>query len=120
MDKLFVIIFTDDSIFSGGNYQQTKWKEIPDKKIRSIFYRMPDGDHLILSGYEKYYHMIEVAQDIMGEKKGEVRLEFSYIMGKKDGYIRIYKINLQNNNVEVKELKEDDDYINKLNPKFWK
>jgi len=120
MDNLFVIVFKDDSIFEGGNYQQTKWKEIPDKQIRSIFYRIPNGDHLILSGYDKYYHMIEVCEDLNGERKGEVRLDFSYIMGKKDGYVRIYKINLQNNNIEIKELEENDDFIKKLNSKFWK
>lgn len=60
INPLFSVVFEDGSYFVGGeNYHQTKWREIPNKNIKRIFYRLPDGIHLELHGYEKYFHMIE-------------------------------------------------------------
>jgi hypothetical protein len=82
MNSLYQIVFFDNSVYKGGDLKSPKWLEIPDKKIRSIFYQLPFGDNLVLSGYDKYYHYIECTTDISGDKKGEVQLEFAYLIGK--------------------------------------
>jgi hypothetical protein len=123
-NTLYLIVFEDESKFSGGNYMETKWKEIPSKKIKRIFYRLPGGDCLTLSGYDKYYHMIEATQDLLGKNRGKVRLRYAYIMGKIENKVVRYKISLepQNNKSEIeKELFYDTDKeITKLNVIGWK
>jgi hypothetical protein len=118
--NLYTIVFDDSSIYKGGDLRQPKWLEIPDKKIRSIFYQLPLGDNLVLSGYDKYYHYVEVTSDITGEKKGEVQLEFAYSIGKNRKECKLYKINLRTGQVEIKILEEKDKEISQLNPIGWK
>lgn len=123
---LFHVLFEDKTIpvFRGGtNYFETKWKEIPYNKIARIFYLLPSGDHLTLSGYDKYYHMTEATQELSGKLKGQTRLAYDYIMGKKDGKIRCYKIVLSGNqfgNVIISKYDETEEFIQKLNPNGWR
>jgi len=123
---LYNIIFEDKSIFVGGDYHNTKWSDIPNKKIKRIFYTLPDGNRLCLEGYEKYYQMIEVTEDIHGKTKGKKRIEFVYIMGKKKGFITTYKIALfKNSKHEIGDIKrtiykEENKWIKKLNFEGWK
>jgi hypothetical protein len=121
MNALFVVVFNDNTSFIGGNLQQTKWVEIPiNKKIRSIFYYLPTGDCLTISGYDKYFHYIEVTQDISGENKGKLNYEYAYLIGKKENKIIQYKINLKNSNIEVNHYDEKDKYIQGLNNDNWR
>jgi len=117
--NLYTIIFEDNSVYQGGDLENTKWVEIPNKKIRTIFYSLPLGDCLGLSEYDKYYHYIEVTTDIMGENKGKINLEFAYLIGKKGTTYKMYKINLRTGQVEVMILEEKDKMIQQLNPIGW-
>jgi hypothetical protein len=117
---LFQIIFIDDSIFEGGDYQMTKWLEIPNKKIRTLFYLLPTGDYLGLSGYNKFYHFVEVTEDLSGDRKGIKNIEFDYIIGQRINSTTIYKINFKLGNVEIKEVKNDDIFLKNLNPIGWR
>ena len=117
---LFQVIFEDSSIFNGGDYQKTKWTEIPNKKIRTLFYLLPTGDYLGLGGCEKFYHFIECTEDLSGEKKGIKNLEFDYIIGQKKDYTTVYQIDLKNGCVNSKNIKNNDKFLTKLNPDFWK
>ena len=75
---LFSVIFEDDTVFYGGdNYKETKWLSIPNQKIKRIFYRLPDGNYLSLSGYDSYFHMVEVTQDWMkvGNRMDKINAE---------------------------------------------
>ena len=118
--NLYTIIFEDNSIFQGGDLKNTKWLEIPNKKIRTVFYGLPLGDCLGLSEYDKYYHYVEVCQDLNGDKKGENQLEFNYLIGKKGTMNKMYKINLRTGQVEIMILEEKDKMIHQLNPIGWK
>jgi len=120
--KLFTVIFEDGDSFMGGILLDTKWLEIPNKKIKRLFYKLPHGDFLCLAGYEKYYHMIEATKDLNGVRRGEVRLEYAYIMGKLGTKIIIYKINLKNkeNYIIRTELDINDKWIKQLNSNGWK
>lgn len=126
---LFNVIFEDGSCFTGGtNYFETKWMEIPNRKIKRIFYRLPDGNHLCLTGYDKYFHMIEATKDLTGKNKGKVKIEYAYIMGKNKTEIISYRITLFNKgneryrtgDITVRTFDINDERIKKLNPDNWK
>lgn len=120
--KLFHIIFDDNTTYEGGTLENTYWKEIPDKKIRSLFYQIPFGDILCLSGYDKYYHIVECTCDLNGDKKGQTIIHSIRLLARKNGVIKIYQFNLLDRNkpIEIKILSIEDEFIKKLNPSFWK
>jgi len=120
MNPLFIINFVDGESFIGGDYKNTKWKEIPNKKIKNIFYRLPNIDYLCLSGYEKYYHMIEATRDI--NIRSKERIEYAYIMGKLEDKVIIYKIDLYKNIGSIQRIivNYNNNYIQKLNQEGWK
>lgn len=126
---LFSIVFEDGSCFIGGNsYFQTKWMEIPNKPIKRIFYLLPNGDYLSLSNYESYFHMIEAVEDVLGKTKGRKRIEYAYIMGKKENLVRSYRITLfetknsryKIGDIVVREFDINDKFIKGLNFDNWK
>lgn len=117
---LFQIVFEDNTIFNGGSYQETKWKEIPPKKIRTLFYLLPNGDYLGLGNYERFYHFIECTTDLNGDKAGIKNLEFAYIIGQKKEVTNIYQIDLKTGCINLKNLKNNDEFLRKLNQDFWR
>ena len=124
---LYILVLEDQTIFQGGTYQDTKWKEIPhDKKIKRIFYSLPHKDFICLEGYDQYYHMIEATTDMSGKEAGKSQLEYSFIMGKKEDKITVYKISLcftgnkKVGDVERIEYNETDSFIKGLNPSSWR
>jgi hypothetical protein len=117
---LFQIVFEDSSTFNGGDYTKTKWAEIPNKKIRTLFYLLPTGDYLGLGGYERFYHYVECTEDLSGERKGIKNLEFDYIIGQKKDYTTVYQIDLKTGCIDIKNIKNDDKFLTKLNQDFWR
>lgn len=123
MKPIYSVIFEDQSRFVGGcTYKDTKWLAIPNKKIKTIFYKLPYGTHLCLSNFDKFYHMVEATQDITGKNKGKTNIEFVHIMGKKEDKIIDYKIDVYNNigDIKVTKYKESDNYIVKLSNQGWR
>ena len=123
MKSIYSVLFEDQSRFVGGySYMDTKWLAIPNKKIKTIFYKLPHGTHLCLSGFDKFYHMVEATKDLNGKNKGKTNIEFVHIMGKKEDKIIDYKIDVYHNigNIKVTEYKESDDFIQKLHKDGWK
>lgn len=125
MNSLYHILFKDGSQFDGGtSFFDTKWKEIPNKKIVKIFYRLPGGDYLLLLGYDKYFHMVEATNDLNGKNKGKTQLESVYIMGKLKDKVIIYKIGLRLNKnlgkIEKQIKNIEDEEIKRLNFQNWK
>ena len=133
---LFSIIFDDGSHFVGGdNYLKTKWLQIPNKKIKRIFYRLPDGNYLLLGDYDKYFHMIEATKDWMKVGGGKVkklnnkpRIEYAYIMGKKGNIVTSYRITLfykKNDRYKIGDIVRrdfdiNDKFIKGLNSTHWR
>lgn len=118
---LFQIFFEDQSLFQGGDLENTKWSEIPSKKkIKALFYLLPTGDYICLEGYSLYYQFIEVTKDIIGGLFGKKNLEYVYLIGKTGSIFRCYKINLKTHGIEVEDYTENDEFILKLNKDFWK
>jgi hypothetical protein len=120
-NPLFQIVFTDNSTFNGGNYQDTRWVEIPkDKKVRTLFYLIPSGDYLGLGGYDRFYHIIEYTTDLNGDKAGLKNLEFAYIIGQKKEYTCVYQIDLKTGCINIRNINNDDEFLTKLNQNFWR
>ena len=126
MKSLYTIIFKDNSNFLGGTLLETKWLQIPDKPIKRVIYSLPNGDNLVLNNYDKYFHFCEATTDLSGKNQGKTRLEYDYILGKKDKLIICYKITLfENSNHKIGDVEkiifnEEDNFIKKLNKMGWK
>jgi len=134
---LFSVIFEDKTSFVGGNnYRNTKWMDIPtNKKIKRIFYRLPDGNYLCLGDYEEYFHMIEATRDWMRVSKNKIeklnsspKVEYAYIMGKRGKKITSYRITLfskKNDRYKLgdivrREFDFDSRFIKGLNKSIWR
>ena len=97
---LYEVKFKDGTNFIGGkDYYNTKWKEILDKSIKQIAFKMPDGNIMILHGYESYNHFIEVTKDIYAGKKnsqnlGKVIVRYQYLMGRIGNKVVSFRITL--------------------------
>jgi hypothetical protein len=121
MNSLYTIIFDNNTRYTGGSLDKTLWSNIPnDKNIRSIFYSLPTGDMIALSGYNRYYQMIEVTQDIYGSPIKEKVYRYCYLFGQRDNDVICYKISLQKGLIDILKYDVNDEYIKKLNPIFWK
>ena len=124
---LFTVILEDESVFYGGDYYKMKWAEIPtNKKIKRLFYTLPDGNSLCLDSYDKYYLFAEGTKNMNGTNIGKVNLEYFYILGKKEDKVVCYKINLFDRptehigNIERIEYSSDGSFVATLNPNFWR
>lgn len=118
--NIYTIVFNDNSVYNGGDLNSPKWLEVPHKKIRTIFYSLPLGDNLVLSGADKYYHFIEATEDLTGDKKGQKQLEYAYLIGKKGNQYKLYKVNLRTGQIEIQILDENNEIIKQLNPIGWR
>ncbi len=128
-NPLYTIIFEDSSIFKGGkHYIDTKWLEIPNKKIKRIFYKTSNNDYICLNGYENFYHIVEAVQDLNGRERGKTKIEYAYIMGLKNNKVKSYRITLINKpfsshkmgDITVREFDITDSKISKLNKIGWR
>jgi hypothetical protein len=118
--KLFTVIFEDNTTFSGGDCIETKWIQTPNKKIKSIFYILPSKDILFLTDFKRIYHFVEVTNDIMGENRGNVNLEFTHLLVERNNKITHYKIDLNSHSIMCEYLTLDSKFIQELNPDGWK
>ena len=117
---LFIVLFTDNDIFYGRKtYEDCGWREIPNKLIKKIFFRLPTGDYLILSDYQNYGHFIEAIKIISGEHKGKVQIQYAHVLGKRNKKLIEYKINILSGDVKVNLYNEDSEYIQKINKDVW-
>ncbi|MFA6971820.1 MAG: hypothetical protein WC208_10515 [Gallionella sp.] len=92
---LYELFFEDDTLHQGGDIVSPKWRESPDKAIRSMRVRLPFGDYLFLGGYEEYNLFIETVANLYGAK-GQ-RLCYIYAMGREGNTITSYRIAVSDN-----------------------
>lgn len=118
--NLYQIVFEDNTTLSNGTLETPKWLEIPNKKIRSIFYSLPSGDMLCLSGFKRIYHYCEAVMDLNGFESGKKKIEFTYLIIERNNEYIQYRINQINIGVEINILTKTSDYIKNLNSIGWK
>ena len=96
----FIARYEDEKVQGNplGN-PDTGWKSLPNKPITSLEYILPQGDSLVLKGYEEYIHMIEAFQQ-MGHRPMISNL---FLMGKRNGFVTSYR-------VTIFQAKKDDRY----------
>jgi len=117
---LFIVLFTDNDTYYGRkDYSDAGWGEIPNKPIKKIFFRLPTGDYIILADYNSYYFYQEAIKVLSGDNAGKMRIQYSYILAKRNQRVVEYKINILSGNTEVKVYAEDNEYIQKLNKDGW-
>ena len=54
----YFINFSDGTTFEGGQPNDSKWNEIPDKPIKSITYKLA-GETIYIENYKSYNHIVE-------------------------------------------------------------
>jgi hypothetical protein len=97
---MFKIIYNDGSSFIGGNPQNSKWNNQPNKSIKRIEYSLL-SKKIVLEGFESYNHLVEKEYLVL---QGRERLAYIYLMGQIHGDTHIYKLNLKNGLIK-KEIK---------------
>jgi len=122
MQRLFDIVYEDGEHFVGGSSYLSAgdWGKSPQKKIRTFFVRLPFGDNLVLSGYDRYYYRIEACKDFYGVNTSKLRIEYIFVYAQKQNKIKKYKIDLKKAMIEgfIKDI--NDNEIRGLNPKYWR
>ena len=119
--NLYTIIFEDNSVYQGGDLVNTLWTEIPDKSIKRFTYYVPNTKQTIVEeNFKRVYHYVEVCSDLSGDKKGQVQLEYSYLIFEKEFEYEGYRTNLRTKKIENILLKKDNPWVNSLNPMGWK
>jgi hypothetical protein len=117
--SLYHIVFNTGEVFEGGDLKTTKWMEMPNKDIRTLFYYLPQGDVLCLSGYDAYYHSVEVTQDLMGKDKGITKIEYTYLMARIKNIVKVYKIGILKSTLEMFIYDVNDEFVKKWNKIGW-
>lgn len=124
-NPIFVVIFKDNTKYMGGlNWVDTKWLGMPLKPIDKIFYRLPTNDYICLAQYERFYHKVEVTEDIIINqtiKKQKPIIRYAYIMGEKNNKVFSYRITLSNSYKIKANIELDDGKVReyKQNEKLY-
>ena len=66
---MYSIIFEDKNIFKGGEPNDSKWSDIPNKPIKKIEYKYK-GKTVILAGYSSYCHIVKRGSALIGNFSG--------------------------------------------------
>lgn len=88
---MYKIIFEDLSEFIGGDLENSKWNEIPNKPIKKIEYSLLEKT-AILENYEAYNHLVERVEFILINNKP--RINKILLMAKKNNTVYIFIFDL--------------------------
>lgn len=64
----YTIIFTDNSVFKGGDINNSLWNTMPNKPILKLIYKILDKT-ITLENYESYNHLVEHISFLQNNKK---------------------------------------------------
>ena len=99
---LYELILDDYSRYYGGDITNPLWRESPDKAIYHFKLRLPNGDFLLLEGYEEYNFFIEAIANIWGAKG--TYLTYLFLMGCKNGTVTSYRVALNNQGHRIGDI----------------
>ena len=66
---MYKIIFEDNSIFKGGEPNNSKWDDIPNKAIKRIEYTYKNKK-VVMGGFIKYCHIVKKGSALIGNFNG--------------------------------------------------
>jgi len=67
----YKVIFIDGAEFQGGEVENSKWNEMPDKPIKTIEYTL-GIQTIVMTNYEAYNHIVERVQIVNKESKTNI------------------------------------------------
>ena len=80
---MYKVVFEDNTVFIGGEPNDSKWNEMPDKPIKKIEYYLSKIP-IVLENFEAYNHIIERVKFI--NRPGQ-RITKIILMGKKKSLV---------------------------------
>jgi len=101
-EKIYKIIFDDDSEYVGGNVNYPGWKKSPDKLIKKLELNMPNmKDKIVLEGYSQYNFFIGAKKTI---PKNETLICHMYGLGHRNGIVTSYRITLVSDGMQKHKI----------------
>ena len=70
---MYKIIFEDNSIFKGGEPNNSKWDDIPNKAIKRIEYTYKNKK-VVMGGFIKYCHIVKKGSALIGNFNGIMKI----------------------------------------------
>jgi len=93
-NPLFIAYLKSGKQYIGNNdYLDPKWKDIIGE-VDKVFFRLPDGNFFVMHSYKKYIYLVEGTQDLTGQNRGKLRVEYLYFMGLRNGIVDSYRITM--------------------------
>lgn len=86
---MYTLTFQNGECWIGGEPDNSKWNEIPDKPIKKIEYKISDNE-IIFENYDAYNHLVERIKTFDGRNK----IIKIYVMAKKDTSAYIFEFDL--------------------------
>ena len=98
-DKIFRVVFEDDSEYVGGNVEFPGWGKVSkEKKIKALELNLPNlKDKIVLEGYDLYNFFIGAKKPI---NKNLMIICHMYGLGHRRGIVTSYRITLISDKME--------------------
>lgn len=92
-DKIYRVVFEDNSEYIGGNTEYPGWNKVSgDKKISRLELNLPNlKDKIILEGYDKYNFFIGAKKNLTSNSTTICHM---YGLGHRKGIVTSYRITL--------------------------
>lgn len=87
---MYKITFEDNTVFKGGNPENSKWLDIPDNPIKSITYKYKNRT-IVLEGYKEYCHQVKKGHALIGNFLG-IMLVILMARTKKESHLFIWDL----------------------------
>lgn len=111
---MYKILFIDNTQFIGGEPQNSKWLEIPDKPIHSLGYKV--GNILIIMrGYESYNHVVKYGISVNKKSKNNPMIQI-ILMGKNKEKVQRIIIDFIKQDINQDIVNFGEEYNNKPHP----
>jgi hypothetical protein len=105
---MYIVIFEDYTQFIGGDPNNSRWNEMPNKRIRELVYKL--GDYSIsLSGFSEYNHLVERVSFLNKRTK---KISKVIIMGHQNFKVYKFIIDLLKSEVNQEETLFGKEYNN--------
>lgn len=95
---MYEITFISGEVWRGGNIQNSKWNEIPNKPIKKLEYFL-FNHHLVLENFNAYNHLKEKISTL----DGKTLITKIYVLVKENNKVIYFEYNFKNQQIIKKE-----------------